>query len=230
MNIIAAFEINESQIRILAKNLRMLLEEHRVTESEIAQTLNIPVMTVRRLVSGETADPRISTLKLMADYFKVSIDALIQDSASKSIACMGKAAPQFVPVLDWIKIKSIESTKDINLKTWKEWHPIVFGDQFLLGDNAFALESRPSMQPRFPIGTLFVIDPNETPRDGDIALIKLNTDGNISLRELIIDSPRWQLYPIVTGSETLFYDESQHEIMGIVVLTILQTRKENVVN
>lgn len=230
MNTIAALKMNESQIKTLAKNLRMLLEVHQVTENEIAQSLNIPVMTVRRLVSGETTDPRISTLKLMADYFKVSIDSLIEDNAFNSIASMGKAAPQFIPVLNWQTIKDINSTNDINLKTWKEWHPIVFGDQFLLGNNAFALESRPSMQPRFPIGTLFVIDPNETPRDSDVALIKMKTDGSISLRELIIDSPRWQLSPIVSGSETLFYDESQHRIMGIVVLTILQARKENITN
>jgi len=222
--------MNESQVKALAKNLRMLLEAHRVTENEIAQSLSIPVMTVRRLVSGETTDPRISTLKLMADYFKVSVDSLIEDNSYRSIASMGKAAPQFIPVLDWEIIKDMNSTKDINLKNWKEWHPIIFGDQFLLGDNAFALESRPSMQPRFPIGTLFVIDPNETPRDSDIALIKMKKDGNISLRELIIDSPRWQLSPIVSGSETLFYDESQHGIMGIVVLTILQTRKENAIS
>lgn len=227
---IAVLDMNESQLKTLAKNLRMLLEEHRVTESEIAQSLNIPVMTVRRLVSGETGDPRISTLKLLADYFKVSVDALIEDSTSKSIASMGKTALQFIPVLDWQIIKDINSTNDINLKIWKEWHPIVFVDQFLLSSDAFALESRPSMQPRFPVGTLFVIDPNETPRDSDVALIKMKADGSVSLRELIIDSPRWQLSPIVSGSEALFYDENQHTIMGIVVLTMLQTRKENVVN
>lgn len=227
MSTVAAFEMNESQLKILAKNLRMLLNEYRVTENEIALSLNIPVMTVRRLVSGETSDPRISTLKLMADYFKVSVDSLIEDNSTKSIVSMGKAAPQFIPILNWEIIKNINSSNDINLKEWKEWHPIIFGDQFLLSNNSFAIESRPSMQPRFPVGTLFVIDPNEAPRDSDVALIKMKIDGSASLRELIIDSPRWQLSPVVSGSETLFYDESQHEIMGIVVLTILQTRKEN---
>lgn len=225
VNTAAAFEINESQVKNLAKNLRMLLNEQQVSENEIAQSLHIPVMTVRRLVSGETADPRISTLKLIANYFKISIDSLIEDNTAKSFACMGKTSPQFIPVLDWEIIKNIHSIQDINLKTWKVWHPIVFNDHFLLSHNAFALESRPSMQPRFPIGTLFVIDPNETPRDSDVALIKLSKDGNVSLRELIIDLPRWQLYPVVPGSELLFFDECHHIIMGIVVLTLLQTRK-----
>jgi transcriptional regulator with XRE-family HTH domain len=224
---ITAYKMDNSQVKTLAKNLRLLLEQHHVTESEIAQSLNIPVMTVRRLVSGETADPRISTLKLMADYFKVSVDTLIEENNSNVFVTIGKTAPKFVPILDWTILKDINSIKDINLKTWKEWHPIIFGDQFLLGNDAFALESRPSMQPRFPIGTLLVIDPNETPRDSDIALIKMKADGNVSLREVIIDSPRWQLSPIISGSDTLFYEEKHYKIMGIVVLTILQTRKEN---
>lgn len=230
MDKITALKMDESQLKNLAKNLRMLIDERCITENDIAQSIHIPVMTVRRLVSGETVDPRISTLRLMANYFKVSIDSLIEDNTSNAIACMGRAAPQFIPVLDWKTIKDINSTRDINLKTWKEWHPIVFSDQFSLSNHAFALESKPSMQPRFPMGTLFVVDPNESPTDSDIALIKMKKDGNISLRELIIDLPRWQLYPIVSGSETLFFDESQHSIMGIVVLTILQTRKENVIS
>ena len=225
MNTIVRIEINEQHIDKIAKNMRSLLDEHRITENEVAQSLNIPVMTIRRLVSGETTDPRISTLKLIADFFNISIDSLIEDNTSKSMVLMSKATPQFVPVLDWKTATIIKSIKDIDLKTWKEWHPIVLGEQTPLGNNAFALESRPSMQPRFPVGTLFIIDPNEVPRDGDIVLIKMKTDGNLSLRELIIDVPRWQLQPIVLGSETFFYDEIQHTIVGVVVLTMLYKRK-----
>ena len=226
MNITARIETNERNIDKIAKNMRSLLDEHRVTENEVAQSLNIPVMTIRRLVSGETTDPRISTLKLIADHFNISVDSLIEDNTSKSMALMSKAKPQFVPVLDWKTATTIASINDIDLKTWKEWHPIILGEQTLLSNNAFALESRPSMQPRFPVGTLFIIDPNEVPTDGDIVLIKMKPDGNLSLRELIIDLPKWQLQPIVLGSETLFYNTQQHHMMGIVILTLLHARKE----
>jgi hypothetical protein len=47
----------------------------------------------------------------------------------------------------------------------------------------------------------------------------------LSLRELIIDPPKWQLLPIVSGSESLFFDEKKHSILGVVVLTILHQRK-----
>ena len=228
MNTVAKIGSSINSTNKLSKNIQMLLKEHQVTESEVAQSLNIPVMTIRRLASGETIDPRISTLKLIADYFDVSVDLLIEKNTSSSIALMGKATPQFIPVLDWKIATTINSIDDIDLKTWKEWHPIVLGDQSILSNGAFALESRPSMQPRFPAGTLFIIDSNETPNDGEIVLIKMKADGSLSLRELIIDPPRWQLQPIVVGSETLFYNESQHKIIGVIVLTILRTRKERI--
>lgn len=220
-----AFELNELNLKKLAKNLRMLLDEFCVTESQIAQSLNIPVMTIRRLVSGETTDPRISTLKLIADYFNVSVDTLIQDNNIKTIT-MGKNLPRFVPLFDWQTIVNVKSIVEIDLTSWKDWHPIILGNNLSLSAEAFAIDSRPSMQPRFPLGTIFIIDPNETPNDGDIVLVKMTRDGELSLRELIIDSPRWQLQPIIAGSDTLYYDSNQHHVMGIVVLTFLHTRKK----
>lgn len=223
MNTAAEIEINEFQLKKIAKNLRILLNEHSKSENDVAQALNIPVMTVRRLVSGETTDPRISTLKIIADYFNVSVDSLIDDNTSP--ISMGKSMPKFVPVLDWKTTSTINSLENIDLRSWKNWHPVTLGNQLTLSNNAFALESRPSMQPRFPLGTIFIIDPCEAPNDGDIILIKMKNNGDLSLREIIIDSPRCQLQPIIAGSESLFYDDNDHHIVGVVILTILHSRK-----
>lgn len=226
MNNSSTLTIDQSQLQTLAKNLRMLLQARGVSESEIAQSLNIPVMTVRRIVSGETEDPRISTLKLIADFFNVSIDFLIEDNDKKPLNFMSKKTPQFIPILDWKTVKNITSIKEIDLTAWEEWHPVILGNNLSLSESAFALKSRPSMQPRFPAGTLFIIDSDESPADGDMVLIKMKTDDDLSLRELIIDPPKWQLQPVIAGSETLFYDEKKHQIIGVVVLSMLFPRKE----
>jgi transcriptional regulator with XRE-family HTH domain len=219
------FKITKSQISKLAKNLRALLSELKVSENDIAQSLNIPVMTVRRLVSGETTDPRISTLKLFADYFNISVDSLIEDHSNKSINITGKNTPQFVPILDWNTAAKITSVQELDLKSWKDWYPVILGDESSLSENAFALTSKPSMQPRFPLGTLLIIDSIETPIDGDLVLIQMKKDNELSLRELIIDPPKWQLQPVTPGSEILFYDKKQHRIAGIVILIMLHSRK-----
>jgi len=218
-------KLNDVNLKKLAENLQILLTENNVTETQIAQSLNVPVMTIRRIVSGETSDPRISTLNLIASYFNVSIDALIQNNSIKTLARMQKNIPKFVPIFDWSTVTNAASISAIDISAWNDWYPIILGCDLSLGPDAFAIESRPSMQPRFPIGTIFIIDPNEQPRDGDIAIIKMKSNNELSLREVIIDSPRWQLLPIITGSDMLFYDNNQHHIIGIVVLTLFQSRK-----
>ena len=216
--------ITKSQIEKLSENLQRLLKEHRVSENTIAQALGIPVMTVRRIVSGETTDPRISTLKLLADYFSVFVDSLI-DENGHSMSAISKNAPRFIPVFDWKTAENIKSAKDINLNAWKAWHPIAMGNQYSLSDDAFALESRPSMNPRFPHGTIFIIDPKTDPTDSDIILMRVRKNNELSLRELIIDPPEWQLHPVVPGSQTIPYSKKDYEIVGVVVLTLMYNKK-----
>ncbi len=225
MNNIADLKIDKYQLKALAKNLHTLLKVRNISEYDLSQALNMPVMTVRRLVSGETEDPRISTLKTIADYLNVSIDSLMENHNLSAISLMNKNIPHFVPILDWKAITDIQSINDIDLRLWKEWYPIAIPSQ-TLSKTTFALESRPSMQPRFPMGTLFIIDPHETPNDRDVVLIKMTQDGTLSLRELIIDSPKWQLQPIIYGSESLFYNKIEHSIMGVIIFTIFSARKD----
>lgn len=214
--------MDQNQVRTIASNLQTLMAEHGVSELEIARSLNTSVMTVRRVISGETADPRISTLKLIADYFNVTIDSLMSESY-EAVVNKSKSSPTFVPILTWQLVESAKLA-NLDLKKWEEWYPMV-GDQDIINDQTFALESKPSMQPRYPINTLFFINPLEKPQDGDIVLVKFVQDNNLSLREIIIDPPKWQLNPIVFGSESLYYDSKYHEILGVVVLSLLRNRK-----
>jgi len=100
-------------------------------------------------------------------------------------------------------------------------------ESFHISKNTFALESRPSMFPRFPKGTVFIIDPSTTPTDGDIILIKIKNSNTYTLRELIIDPPDWHLSPLVSDSHAMTFSKSEHEIAGVCLLTILYHPKMN---
>lgn len=226
MNSATAIKFSKCQLQGLASNLSLLLKKNNLSEAELALALDIPSMTVRRLASGETVDPHISTLKKIANYFEVSIDSLIETKNIGNITTMrNKSMPIFVPILDWQTVSEIDSLGNLDLSSWQEWQPVVLGKQHSLGENAFALEGKPSMMPRFPMGTLFVIDPSVSPIDGDLVLIKMKQDSGLSIREISIDPPKWQLKPTIPGSETLFYAQSDHIIVGTVLLTVLYSRR-----
>ena len=58
------------------ENLRTLIEERGMTQKELAMQLNIAPSTMGSYVQN-TREPDFSTLKMLANYFDVSIDYLL---------------------------------------------------------------------------------------------------------------------------------------------------------
>ncbi|MDP3559382.1 MAG: LexA family transcriptional regulator [Legionellaceae bacterium] len=215
-------KLDEVQRCTIAENLRYLMQHKKTTETKVAQDLNIPVMTVRRLLSGETTDPRVFTLKTIADYFNVSVDTLIDAGAAASSKFIGQSTPLFIPVFDW---EAARNRNNIDLKKWQNWIPVTIGKDEKISGRSFALESRPSMYPRFQQGSIFIFDPDLTPSDGDFVLVNLRENNELTLRELFIDPPEWQLHPVIQGAPILSFSKEEHEIIAVVFLTLFYNRK-----
>ncbi|PUT43156.1 helix-turn-helix domain-containing protein [Legionella taurinensis] len=200
------------------------MKHNKVSESDLARALNVPYNTIHRLVNGHTTDPRLSTLKLIATYFNVSLDTLLtyhENNVSEYHNNNLKA----VPIISWEKVTDSILLNSINNKNWNHWLPIPLTSLDNLSLNAYALESRPSMQPRFPLGTFFIIDPKCDPIDGDLVLVKIKANNAVSLRELIMDPPTTKLLPLIQSSEALNFNGIEHEIIGVIVLTMHHLRR-----
>lgn len=217
--------MDEDNSQQLTENLRELLKAHGLNTNQLANKLGIPVMTVRRLVLGETIDPRISTLKLIAEHFDVTVDSLLKNKAEGPINFPMKTRQCLLPILDWYTAKKKFSVSNFNLTEWNDWQPVLLNEQDAVGKNAFALKARPSMYPRFPQGTIFIIEPDIDPTDGDTVLVRIRKHNELTLRELVIDPPQWYLQPIISSSTPLQYDARSHEIVGVNLLTLLFNRK-----
>ena len=68
------------------ENLRSLIEERDMTQKELAIQLNIAPSTIGSYVQN-TREPEFSTLKLLANYFDVSIDYLLDHFTGKTADC-----------------------------------------------------------------------------------------------------------------------------------------------
>lgn len=64
-------------------NLRALIEERDMTQKELASQLNIAPSTMGSYVQN-AREPDFATLKLLANYFHVSIDYLLDNYSGKS--------------------------------------------------------------------------------------------------------------------------------------------------
>lgn len=128
-----------------------------------------------------------------------------------------------IPKLSW-DLLSQTSTTDIYTCA-KDWESIALKGDFDNPNALFALESTPSLHPRFPLGTLFIVKVTTKVEDGAIILIKFRDTQQISLRELIADPPIWHLAPLVSESNIIQYDESTQEIVGVIMMTLLKNVK-----
>jgi len=217
---------NSDTTNYIANNLATLLKLNHLTVNQLAQHIGLPMMTVRRLISGETEDPRISTLKLLANYFDLTVDHLINHD-QRHLVSMKKTKSYLIPKLNWDTLPETLNNHEWISSDFNEWQSISLDDSFHIGQHAFALESRPSMFPRFPKGTVFIIDPSTTPTDGDVILIKIKHSNTYTLRELIIDPPDWHLSPLVSDSHAMSFSKDEHEIAGVCLLSILYHPKMN---
>lgn len=217
--------IDSLKPKSIAKNLQLLLKQKNLNVNQLAQCLGIPMMTIRRILSGETSDPRISTLKIIANYFNVSVDFLIEDNGNTILNSSLKIKTYSVPKLNWETI-NLHSLHNQNIET-TEWQSVSMRETEILSDKTFALESRPCMYPRFPKGTTFIIDPDTKARDGDIILVKIKKNNDFTFRELLIDPPDLYLSSLTTNAQPIIFSEQEHQIIGVIVLTMLYSSKIN---
>lgn len=214
---------NENKAEILSLSITNLLKEKGISENTLAKELNIPYNTIHRIITGATSDPRLSTLHQIATYFKVSIDSLVSEEVYYPTS--REDIPQEkTPLLSWDMLEDFNFHKKLNLLPHLKWIATPPMGSVKKENVIFALEATKSMQSRFPLGTTFIINYNEKPVDGDIVLVKFTKSNSSSLRELVTDPPQWQLVPITPGSQSIYFDENEHLIIGVVMLTLIQTR------
>lgn len=66
-------------------NLRALIEERNMTQKELAKQLNIAPSTMGSYVQN-TREPDFNTLKLLAKYFDVSTDYLLDFNSNQTVS------------------------------------------------------------------------------------------------------------------------------------------------
>ncbi len=196
---------------LLIRNMQALMQHHNLNEAKLARIADIPQPTLHKILAGKTTDPRISTLKILADYFNTSVDDLYMGVSKTSLA-RTTAHVQSIPVISWQDCgKGLHFIHRLTPAQWHQWLVVEFLEKHL-----YALTTKPSMESAFHIGTTLIIDPLKTPKDGDLVIIHYPNSQEATLRKLTIDGPNQLLAAI---HPNLRSDELTPEIklLGIVI-------------
>ena len=68
------------------EHIKQIKKDHGFTNETLAECSGISVGTLNKLLSGATADPKLSTLKALADAFHCTIDELLGEEKEKSFS------------------------------------------------------------------------------------------------------------------------------------------------
>ena len=165
----------------LSTNLTRLIKEHGLSELELSRRTKVSQPVVNRLVSGKTPNPKISTLKSLADYFGISIDRLVGHDTSFDTSMLNPA--QTIAVIPHITIEDA-----VHWPTRKSAPIKQMLTDVRIGPNGFAIQLPDNaMSPQFPTGTMIIADPQADVNDHDFVIVQRAGSDHASLKQLLID-------------------------------------------
>lgn len=200
----------------LSENIRALMGELRITESELARRTGIGQPVVHRIASGETDNPKVATLSPIANYFAVSISQLIGDEPLPSNRIPGTYNPGSqgwiqIPLLDWEQALEWPALSAHQKPTRS------ISVDLNLGEHAYALSIKDTtMEPRFPEGTIIIVDPTLQPSDRDYAVVQVDGYKLPTFKQVLIDGQTVYLKPLNPDFKTIPLDKG-YKFLGIVV-------------
>lgn len=203
----------------LQKNIAFLLEKHHLNANSLQELADIPQPTTRRILIGESTNPRQSTLKSYADFFGVDSGDLI----SRDLEGVTDTLPnqQNVTRLD-LKIKKVPLISWVAAGSWgqaestEQWEEVI--SIFNTGENGYSLRVEgESMMPRYQPGDLIFVNPDLIPEAGR-RVIAACPDGTTFKEVAIGEGGKWLLKALNEHWQPRYMqlDESCY-ITGVVV-------------
>ena len=66
------------ELSIIAKNIKKYREKKGISQDKLSKLAGVTLHTITKIESGATLDPRIETVKKIADALCVSVDDLLR--------------------------------------------------------------------------------------------------------------------------------------------------------
>ncbi|WZX59599.1 S24 family peptidase [Salmonella enterica subsp. diarizonae serovar 58:r:z53] len=161
----------------LIANINLLMSQKGITNvTELAKQIRIPQPTMHRLLSGDVKEPKYALLKQIADFFKLSVQELVETDLL-STAGSQSVEPTKVCTLRFTEVPVVGGAQLGNGGHWTNLqYPVGYGDGYISwptrDPDAYALRcTGDSMKPRIKDGEYVVIEPNHQFLPGDEVLV-----------------------------------------------------------
>lgn len=202
----------------ISQVLRKLMDDHKISEAELARRANMPQPTLHRILSSATKDPRGASLEPLASYLKVTINQLmgveplpgeeyLLDGIQKAHTISSLPVLTLGDACQWPTLKP-----QLKEQGWRQWTTtdLPVGEAY-----AITMEGD-AMMPVLPEGTKLIVDLKREAKIDDFVLVKRKQTEKALVRQLVEENGKRHLKPIAEGLKTIPVDEN-NEILGVIV-------------
>lgn len=198
----------------LSNNLKKLMKLANISESELSRRTKIKQPIIHRLLSGENTNPKLLTIKPIADYFMLTVSQLIGENeihaAWDGFTSKEHAGWCQVPLINW---------DEINKRNVQKRSKYIVTECAVSKDAFALLMLDQSMEPLFPEKSIIIIEPLLEPKSGNYIILKTSKNEPIVRNYLIISGNKF-FSPLNPKFGTIIQFSKQDEILGTVIRTI----------
>ena len=199
-------------------NLSKLMEDNHISLSILHRNTGVAIPTIKRLQSDPNANPTITTLLPIANFFGITITQLIGNEP---------LPPGITGYIEnrayWLKVPLIEWGQTINWHMQERDFPL---NSFVLvdidiGQNPFALKVEEDDWVPISKGSVLIINTEITPEHKDFAIVHKVGQNSSTLKQVLIDEGKIYLKPMNSHFPTTAFDQD-HRFLGVLI----QIRKD----
>lgn len=183
--------------------LASLIQKEGINIAQLANVTGVKPTVIHRILNGETLNPKIETVYSLADYFKVSINALIGKENINSIRA---------PLIPFEKLIDFRQGNFV-----EEKYQVISEDN---SENNYIATTviDTTMLPLYRPNTTIVLDRKKTAVDRDFVVIYIKDKNTCMFRQFLLNSGEHYLKPLNQDFPVLHL-VSQFEIIGVVTET-----------
>lgn len=199
--------------------LKRLMTECEIDDAKLAEKTCVPLTTIARMRACTTANPTASSLRPLSQYFGISISQLLGDEPLPvdHVAYVNKkqtAKISRVPIISWKHAHQWTKSRALPRHDVKGW---VTSD-VTLSPMSYALSIENNTYGHmFKPNTLLIIDPSIPPTSTDFVIIQAGDEGDVILKEIIIDGEDMYLKSINPELTRTLLLQKPYNYCGVVI-------------
>lgn len=197
----------------LKENLKILMKEAKLTIEKLHADTGVPIQTIKRMRSDDSANPTLSSLIPIADYFSLTINQLIGLDPLPTNLVVGAHLDVrkkwiFVPLLTWESV--------INYKGEIPEQTKMVSSNANVGDKGFALEITENDISGFRAGTIVILNAALKPKNHDYIVVHKAGSQTASFYEYLLQDDIGYLKPLKQEFRTIQFDNT-YKVLGVMV-------------